>query len=135
MIAFNHMIEKTDSYELLEDEADFTFWIKYVETPERYQIGIMKYTYQLNTTLQSYIEFMKDLDLQKSMDPSIDAFEKHFEGLNSQINYLRYKKILFMDPRDFLYIKYSDIKDDHLVEISKSIIVDHFQPSYNILLS
>lgn len=51
MIAFNHMIEKTDSYELLEDEADFTFWIKYVETPERYQIGIMKYTYQLNTTL------------------------------------------------------------------------------------
>jgi len=51
VIAFNHMIEKTDSYELLEDEADFTFWIKYVETPERYQIGIMKYTYQLNTTL------------------------------------------------------------------------------------
>ena len=69
------------------------------------------------------------------MDPSIDAFEKHYEGTNSQINYLRYKKILFMDPRDLLYIKYSDIKDDHLVEISKSIIVDNFQPSYNILLS
>lgn len=33
-----------------------------------------------------------------------------------------------MDPRDFLYIKYTDRKDDHLIEISKSITVDHFQP-------
>ncbi|CAD8134681.1 unnamed protein product [Paramecium octaurelia] len=124
----NSVIDKMEGFELLEEEQDFNFWIKYVETPEKYQIGIMKYTYTLNTTIDSYLEFMKDLQLQKSMDNSIDAFEKHLEDMNLQINYLRYKKIMFMDPRDFLYIKYSDRKGDDCVEISKSIQVDNFQP-------
>lgn len=62
------------------------------------------------------------------MDNSIDAFEKHFDEMNLQINYLRYKKIMFMDPRDFLYIKYYDRKGDDCIEISKSINVDNFKP-------
>lgn len=52
-----------DGFELLEKDEDFNFWIKYVETSEKFQIGIMKYTYTLNTSIDSYIEFMKDLQL------------------------------------------------------------------------
>ncbi|CAD8159404.1 unnamed protein product [Paramecium octaurelia] len=128
VMAFTSVIDKMEGFELLEEEQDFNFWIKYVETPEKFQIGIMKYTYTLNTSIDSYIEFMKDLQLQKQMDNSIDAFEKHYEDINLQINYLRYKKIMFMDPRDFLYIKYTDRKGDDCIEISKSVNVDHFQP-------
>ncbi|CAD8134907.1 unnamed protein product [Paramecium pentaurelia] len=126
--ALTSVIDKMEGFELLEEEQEFNFWIKYVETPEKYQIGIMKYTYTLNTSIDSYLEFMKDLQLQKQMDNSIDAFEKHFEEMNLQINYLRYKKIMFMDPRDFLYIKYYDRKGDDCIEISKSINVDNFKP-------
>ncbi|CAD8143965.1 unnamed protein product [Paramecium pentaurelia] len=128
VVVFTQVIDKMDGFELLEKDEDFNFWIKYVETSEKFQIGIMKYTYTLNTSIDSYIEFMKDLQLQKQMDNSIDAFEKHYEDINFQINYLRYKKIMFMDPRDFLYIKYTDRKGDDCIEISKSINVDHFQP-------
>ncbi|CAD8054290.1 unnamed protein product [Paramecium primaurelia] len=126
--ALTSVIDKMEGFELLEEEQDFNFWIKYVETPEKYQIGIMKYTYTLNTSIDSYLEFMKDLQLQKQMDNSIDAFEKHFDEMNLQINYLRYKKIMFMDPRDFLFIKYYDRKGDDCIEISKSINVDNFKP-------
>ncbi|CAD8045751.1 unnamed protein product [Paramecium primaurelia] len=128
VVVFTQIIDKMDGFELLEKDEDFNFWIKYVETSEKFQIGIMKYTYTLNTSIDSYIEFMKDLQLQKQMDNSIDAFEKHYEDINFQINYLRYKKIMFMDPRDFLYIKYTDRKGDDCIEISKSINIDHFQP-------
>lgn len=63
--ALTSVIDKMEGFELLEEEQDFNFWIKYVETPEKYQIGIMKYTYTLNTSIDSYLEFMKDLQLQK----------------------------------------------------------------------
>lgn len=33
---------------------------------------------------------------------------------------------MFMDPRDFLYIKYYDRKGDDCIEISKSIYVENF---------
>ncbi|CAD8050325.1 unnamed protein product [Paramecium sonneborni] len=128
VVAFIAVIDKMEGFELLEEDQEFYFWIKYIETPEKYQIGIMKYTYTLNTSIESYLEFMKNLELQKQMDNSIDAFEKHYEDNNLQINYLRYKKIMFMDPRDFLYIKYTDRKGDDCLEISKSINVDHFHP-------
>lgn len=63
MATFTSVIDKMEGFELLEEDQDFNFWIKYVETPEKFQIGIMKYTYTLDTSIDSYIEFMKDLQL------------------------------------------------------------------------
>jgi len=49
----------------------------------------MRYTYTLNTTLDNYIAFIKDLELQKTLDNSIDAFEAHYQSDEMQLNYLR----------------------------------------------
>jgi hypothetical protein len=87
----------------------------------------MRHTYTLNTTIEKYMTFMKNLNLQKSLDSSVDAFETHLAEGDVQINYLRYKKILFMDPRDFLYVKYTKAIDaNSIVEISKSIEIPDF---------
>ncbi|CAD8128788.1 unnamed protein product [Paramecium sonneborni] len=127
---YNTILYDYEGYEQLEDNQDeFSFWIKYIETPEKFQIHQMRYKYTLNTTIQKYIEFMKDLEMQKKLDTSIDQFEQHYSNSQIRINYLRYKKILFMDPRDFLFINYSKFIDENtLFEISKSIESDEFQP-------
>ncbi|CAD8052860.1 unnamed protein product [Paramecium sonneborni] len=127
---YNSILYDYDGYEQLEDNQDeFSYWIKYIETPEKFQIHQMRYKYTLNTTISKYIAFMKDLEMQKKIDSSIDQYEQHFSNNQLQINYLRYKKILFMDPRDFFFIKYIKYIDENtLFEISKSIESDEFQP-------
>ncbi|CAD8060989.1 unnamed protein product [Paramecium primaurelia] len=127
---FKTQLEDCENYELLENNQDeFAFWIRYYETPEKFQIAQMRYKFTLNTTIQNYISFMRDLQLQKQLDSSVDQFESHYSDERLQINYLRYKKILFMDPRDFLYIKYTKfIDDDTVIEISKSFENQDFQP-------
>ncbi|CAD8139341.1 unnamed protein product [Paramecium pentaurelia] len=127
---YHSILYDYEGYEQLEDNQDeFSYWIKYIETPEKFQIHQMRYKYTLNTTIEKYMAFMKDLELQKKLDSSIDQFESHFSDDSLQINYLRYKKILFMDPRDFLFVKYTKYIDENTVfEISKSIENDEFQP-------
>ncbi|CAK73131.1 unnamed protein product (macronuclear) [Paramecium tetraurelia] len=127
---FKTQLEDCEGYELLENNQDeFVFWIRYYETPEKFQITQMRYKFTLNTTIQNYISFMRDLQLQKQLDSSVDQFESHYSDEGLQINYLRYKKILFMDPRDFLYIKYTKfIDEDTVIEISKSFENQDFQP-------
>lgn len=89
----------------------------------------MRYTYTLNTTLDNYLAFMADIDLQAKLDNSIDCYENVWKQDEYGILYLRYKKILFMDPRDFLFIKKTDRKEDMAIEISKSINYDYV-PKY-----
>ncbi|CAD8081183.1 unnamed protein product [Paramecium sonneborni] len=127
---FKTQLDEYEGYELLENNKDeFTFWIRYYETPEKFQITQMRYKFSLNTTIQNYLAFMRDLQLQKQLDQSVDQFESHYSSQELQINYLRYKKILFMDPRDFLYIKYTKlINEDQVIEISKSFENQNFQP-------
>ncbi|CAD8087206.1 unnamed protein product [Paramecium sonneborni] len=127
---FKTQLDEYENYELLENNLDeFIFQIKYYETSEKFQITQMKYKFSLNTTIQNYLAFMKDLQLQKQLDTSVDQFESHYSDERLQINYLRYKKILFMDPRDFLYIKYTKfINKDSVIEVSKSFEDQNFQP-------
>lgn len=94
----------------------------------------MRHTYTLNTTLDNYLDFMADIDLQKKLDSSIDAFERVVANEDVHVLYLRYKKIMFMDPRDFLYVKKTERNGDEAVEISKSIQVVDFQPKYSYIV-
>jgi hypothetical protein len=55
------------------------------------------------------------------LESSIDAYERVLGDQMCCVQYLRYKKMLMMDPREFLYVKYSKHDRGRYIEVSKSI--------------
>jgi hypothetical protein len=52
---------------------------------------------------------LNDYSLQQRLDSNIDQY-KMLELItnNARVNYLSYKKVLIVSPRDFVYLKYSN---------------------------
>lgn len=42
------------------------------------------------------------------IEPAIESYERHMEDEDTCLQYLRYKKVLMIDSRDFVYVKYTE---------------------------
>ena len=58
-------------------------------------------------TLNLYNDYYNDPNKLKHFDIAIENYEIKAKHENTQLVYLKYKKVLFIDPRDYLYVKYS----------------------------
>ena len=51
---------------------------------------------------------LNDYTLQKNLDNNVDEYKLlELYSNNFRLNYLSYKKVLIVSPRDFVYLKYS----------------------------
>ncbi len=58
----------------------------------------------------------------KSFDNTIESYEIREKNESISLIYLKYRKVLFIDPRDYLYVKYTEyINEKELVEVCKSV--------------
>lgn len=68
---------------------------------------------------------LNDYSLQKRIDPNIDQYKMlQLITNNARINYLSYKKVLIVSPRDFVYMKYSNNWENEYWDISFSVPFD-----------
>ncbi len=65
---------------------------------------------------------LNDYVLQKKLDNNIDDY-RMLEAVsnNARINYLSYKKVLIVSPRDFVYLKYSNSWENEYWDVSFSV--------------
>lgn len=65
---------------------------------------------------------LNDYVLQKKLDTNIDEYKMmELYSPNFRLNYLSYKKVLIVSPRDFVYLKYSSSNGNEYWDISFSI--------------
>ena len=65
---------------------------------------------------------LNDYMLQKKLDANIDEYKLlELYTTNFRLNYLSYKKVLIVSPRDFVYLKYSSNTNNEYWDISFSI--------------
>lgn len=65
---------------------------------------------------------LNDYALQKSLDSNIDEYKLlELYSNNFRLNYLSYKKVLIVSPRDFVYLKYSNSQGKEKWDVSFSI--------------
>jgi hypothetical protein len=65
---------------------------------------------------------LNDYSLQQRLDSNIDQY-KMLELItnNARVNYLSYKKVLIVSPRDFVYLKYSNSWENEYWDLSFSV--------------
>lgn len=73
------------------------------------KLNIFVYSFRLPCTYSYYCGMLNDYTLQKRMDTNIDDYRLlELITNNARVNYLSYKKVLIVSPRDFVYMKYSN---------------------------
>ena len=73
-------------------------------------------------TWRNYIKAATNAEVQKKLDPNLNEYEIKAEMPgNIQLIYLAYKKVLFISPRDFVYIRHHFEAEDEkwIITVSK----------------
>ena len=117
-------------------ESGVKVWFKFYQDEHKHYVTItryvklftQRYTFTIKGTIDRYMAFISDLEMQMRIDSGIETYERPVDGSRVSLMYLRYKKILLMDSRDFLYIKYQEEQHNKLIEVSKSIEIPDFKP-------
>ena len=72
--------------------------------------------------LEQYNSLYNDPNKLKQFDSAIDTYEIKFKNENTSLIYMKYKKFLFIDPRDYLYVKYTEqVNKNEIIEVCKSV--------------
>lgn len=88
-------------------------------------LNIFIYTYRLPCTYSFYNSMMNDYQIQKKLDSNIDEFKMlELVSNNARVNYLSYKRMLIVSPRDFVYLKYSNSWEGECWDVSFSVPTD-----------
>lgn len=128
------LVEKTQSgfegFELIYEEKDVNkqglkIYLKSYVNQEKHRINIYRSECRIPCSPELFLEFLNDTPLQISLDPNIEEFQS-FENPaeNLFLMYLLYKKMLVVDSRDFVYLKYYktlDQKNGSLGYVTKSL--------------
>ena len=102
--------EPLDGYEhIYKDDKTpncLQLFLKTYVSSENFRVNILRAEYISPCDPETYIRFMNNIKEQANIDSNIDYFyeeENFFE--NNYLFYIRYKKILFLSARDFVYAK------------------------------
>jgi hypothetical protein len=88
--------------------------------PEK--LNIFVYSFKLPCTYSFYNGMLNDYTLQKKLDNNIDEYKMlELVTNNARVNYLSYKKVLIVSPRDFVYMKYSNSWENEYWDLSFSV--------------
>ena len=95
--------------------ADTDYKLKiYIKQSEDDKRNIFVYTFRFPTTYDFYEEMQNNFKLQKSFDTNIEHYDcKEIIDENTKIIYLAYKKMLIVQPRDFVYVRYTFKEDEN----------------------
>lgn len=78
---------------------------------EQEESSTNEYAYKFdypNVSWESYNSVATDPDLQLKLDPNLSEYEvREVIDPQTRLVYLSYRKVLFVSPRDFLYIRFS----------------------------
>ena len=86
------------------------------------KVNIFVYSFRLPCTYSFYNGMLNDYSLQKRMDNNIDEYRMlELITNNARVNYLSYKKVLIVSPRDFIYMKYSNSWENEYWDLSFSV--------------
>lgn len=86
--------------------------VSYMESEN---LNIFIYSFTLPCSFSFYSKMINDCDLQKLLDSNIEEYKvQEVVSPNARINYVAYKKVLIVSPRDFVSLKYNtDSGIDH----------------------
>ena len=70
-------------------------------------MNIFIYSFTLPCSYLFYSAMLNDYDLQKQLDPNIEEYKlQEVISPFAKVNYIAYKKVLIVSPRDFVSLKY-----------------------------
>jgi len=126
---------KNSSYDSwqFEDERkhsyDLQFWFKTTETADKNKIHMVRQKAILDISAEEFCEVNHDIDLQVQNNSSITSWKRLAEyktkEINIEIGQIISPKIIIIDPREVVYLKYCKIDREKgtLVNIKKSIVL------------
>ncbi len=111
--------EDLSSYEKIYEEKEkgsqLVIYMKHYKL-DKYNVSVFRQEWIVPCSAKQMIDFKNNFEIQRTMDANMDQFqivERFGEQQNFIKLYLRYKKVLFASPRDFLYTKhYQKIADE-----------------------